>query len=156
MAGKIDWEVVRFYKESGLTLVQIAKKLKVSVGTLRNNKKKYTDDVPTQASSSATGEIGMSPIVAKELDVEQQQKNIKDFYIKQMGKIRGKIDLLLNSEIDEETFREVQLLEKLLTAINKAMDMDYRLYDIMSYRDVVALENTLNRFELEILKYKKQ
>lgn len=154
MAGKIDWEVVRFYKESGLTLVQIAKKLKVSVGTLRNNKKKYTDDVPNQ--TSATGEISPNPIVAKELDVEQQQKNIKDFYIKQMGKIRGKIDLLLNSEIDEETFREVQLLEKLLTAINKAMDMDYRLYDIMSYRDVVALENTLNRFELEILKYKKQ
>lgn len=154
MAGKIDWEVVRFYKESGLTLVQIAKKLKVSVGTLRNNKKKYTDDVPAQA--SATGEINLSPIVAKELDVEQQQKNIKDFYIKQMGKIRGKIDLLLNSEIDEETFKEVQLLEKLLTAINKAMDMDYKLYDIMSYRDVVALENTLNRFELEILKFKKQ
>jgi hypothetical protein len=160
MAKRIDWEKVKKLAEKGYTAPEIAKRLKIAVGTLYNNKDKW-DPVPLEviAAEQKAGEI-VGEVLAQAPEVTPINNSttareiieVKEFYKDTMGEIRGRIKKILKGPSDEETFKELQLLEKLVKIVKESRGLDYDVNDILLYKDIVSLEVMVKKLELETIK----
>lgn len=160
MAKKVDWEKVGKLAEKGFTAQEISKKLKIAVGTLYNNKSKW-EPVPLEviAAEQKAGEI-VGEVLAQAPEstpinnstTAREIIEVKEFYKDTMGEIRGRIKKILKGPNDEETFKELQLLEKLVKIVKESRGLDYDVNDILLYKDVVSLEVMLKKLELDSIK----
>ena len=158
MAKKIDWDKVKKLAEKGFNTQEIAKKLKMAVGTLYNNKDKWQPVEEVEAQEKAGELVGEVLAQAPEntpinnSTTAREVIEVKEFYKDTMRDIRRRIKKLLKGPCDEETFRELQLLEKLVKIVKEAKGVDYEVNDILLYKDVVSLEVMVKKLELDIVK----
>jgi len=158
MAKKIDWEKAKKLAEKGFNTQEIAKKLKMAVGTLYNNKDKWQPVEEVEAQEKAGELVGEVLAQAPEntpinnSTTAREVIEVKEFYKDTMRDIRRRIKKLLKGPCDEETFRELQLLEKLVKIVKEAKGVDYEVNDILLYKDVVSLEVMVKKLELDIVK----
>jgi transposase len=160
MAKRIDWEKVKKLSEKGYSVPEIAKKLKMAVGTLYNNKDKW-EVIPLEEveAKEKAGEI-IGEVLAQAPEstpinngtTAREIIEVKEFYKDTMGEIRGRIKKILKGPSDEETFKELQLLEKLVKIVKESRVLDYDVNDILLYRDVVSLEIMVKKLELDTIK----
>ena len=160
MAKRIDWEKVRKLADRGYSPSEIAKRLKMAVGTLYNNRDKWQ---PVQLEEVEAQEIAgeiVGKVLAQAPEVTPINNSttareiieVKEFYKDTMGEIRGRIKKILKGPSDEETFKELQLLEKLVKIVKESRGLDYEVNDILLYKDVVSLEVMVKKLELDTIK----
>ena len=160
MAKRIDWEKVKKLADRGYTAPEIAKRLKIAVGTLYNNKDKWQpvqlEEVEAQEKAGeVVGEVlAQAPEVTpiNNSTTAREIIEVKEFYKDTMREIRRKIKGILKVPCEEETFKELQLLEKLMKVVKEARGVDYEVNDILLYKDVISLEVMVKKLELDILK----
>ena len=153
MAKKIDWEKVKYLSEKRLSPPEIAKKMNITVGTLYNNKSKWNHlKIKSQEESKkeAANELVENVISDKNI------LEVKEFYKNTLRDIRKRITGILKEKACEESFRELQVLEKLMKILKEARHIDYTVNDILSYTDLVSLEVAIKKLELESIRLKKR
>lgn len=160
MAKKIDWEKVKKLAEKGFTVPEIANKMKMATGTLYNNKDKwYMPPLEIIEAKEKAGEI-VGEVLTNAPEVTPINNSttareiieVKEFYKDTMGEIRERIKKILKGPTDEETFKELQLLEKLVKIVKESRGLDYDVNDILLYKDVVSLEVMVKKLELDTIK----
>lgn len=165
----------------GLGVEEIAKKLKCSTGALNNNVKKWKVKIPVEedkekmlspqknfSSGEKTSKKGQlkNEFTSLELLEEVEENNlevisettereilqVKRFYKSQMKIVRTKIKELLGEPYHEETIKEIGLLTKLIELLGKSQKVDWAVYDILEYKDLVAFEIAIKKLETEFRK----
>jgi len=160
----VDWEKVRILAEKGYKVGEIAKKLKIAAGTLYNNKDKwYSTHGEEKEAQEQSGEI-IGEVLIKEPERTPVNSStsareiieVKEFYKNTLSAIRGRISNILESEPDEETFKELQILEKLIRIVKEARYIDYTVNDILTYKDLATMEVMVKKLELDSLRALKK
>lgn len=161
MAKKTDWNKVRKLAEKGFSVGEIAKKMKMATGTLYNNKSKWQPFKEMEATKEAAeivAEVVSQAPASTPLNNTTTTREIievKEFYKSTLQEIRRKITKILKGAVEEETFRELQILEKLMKIIKEARCIDYTVNDILTYKDLASLEILATRLELDLARMKK-
>ena len=154
----IDWEKVQKLHQQGFKPTEIAKKLKCSTGTLYNNKDKWfiePEEEREERGQLVAEAIQEAPIINATTDKEITE--VKEFYKSTLKEIRGKITKILKvKDPEEDTFKELQILEKLIKIIKEARHIDYTVNDILTYKDLATLEVTVKKLELDSLRALKK
>jgi len=161
MARKIDWEKVKSLAEKGFTVPEIAKKMKMAAGTLYNNKAKWQSK--EEEIQEEAGEI-VGEVIIKEPEktpihnatTDKEVIEVKEFYKSTLSEIRRRITGILKERACEESFRELQVLEKLIKIVKEARHIDYTVNDILTYKDLATLEVMVKKLELDSLRALKK
>lgn len=153
----IDYKKVKTLYQKGLTVKEIAKRMKCKESTLNNNTRKWKikeEEIPIQeilppdTSLSSKLEEGENQVITETTEKEILQ--VKKFYKIQMKLVRTKIKELLGEPYHEETIKEIGLLTKLIELLGKSQAVDWKVYDILEYKDVLQFEMTLKKIELDL------
>jgi len=161
MAKKIDWDKVRKLAEKGFTVPEIAKKMKMATGTLYNNKSKWQPK--EKEIQEEAGEI-VGEVIIKEPEKtpihnttsSREIIEVKEFYKSTLSEIRKRITGILSERACEESFRELQVLDKLIKIVKEARHIDYTIHDILTYKDLATLEIMVKKLELDSLRALKK
>ena len=133
--------------------------MNIAVGNLYKNKEKYSVmDTQKEKAGQAIGEILVdkpenTPI--NSASTTKEVVEVKEFYKSTLKKIKDKITSLLSGELDEDSYYQVQLLEKLVKIIKETRQLDYIAHDILTYKDLASLEIMVKKLEIEAIRMTK-
>lgn len=166
----IDYEKVKKLYKKGKSAKEIANILGCKVNTLYNNSNKWrvgkvvaeTLAANLEKSISTDDKTGLvqdtrpsSQLVATvDLPTEKEYTQVKKFYKTQMKQIRARIAEItkLGTDVDQYTFQELQLLTGTLKVLQLSKQIDYEVYDILSFKDLASLDIQTQKMELETYK----
>jgi predicted oxidoreductase (fatty acid repression mutant protein) len=161
MAKKTDWNKARKLAEKGFSVGEIASKMKMATGTLYNNKSKWQSSKEieiTEESANIVAEVvsqSPSSTPLNNTTTTREVIEVKEFYKSTLQEIRRRITKILKDSVEEETFREIQILEKLVKIIKEIRYIDYTVNDILTYKDLASLEILATRLELDLTRMKR-
>lgn len=158
MPKKIDWDKIKALAEKGFSAKEISKEVNIAVGTLYNNKEKWS--IISKENSEAGKIVAESLLKEPEgtplnnASTHKEVIGVKEFYKSTLKKIKDKILYLLSCDLDEDSYYQVQLLEKLVKIIKETRQLDYIAHDILTYKDLASLEIMVKRLEMEAIRIK--
>ncbi len=155
MPKKLDWNKVRKMAEKGFSAKEISESMNIAKGTLYNNKEKW---VPKNTAGMCVAEVvdgNDDRVPQNNISSAKEIIEVKEFYKRTLKSIRDKISYLISKELDEDSYYEVQLLEKLVRITKEARQLDYIAHDILTYKDLASLEIMVKKLELEVIRMKE-
>lgn len=160
MPKRIDWKKIKILGEKGFSAKEISKEMNIAIGTLYNNKEKWST---ISNKKSDAGEVVAEALIEKaeatplnNASTLKEVIEVKEFYKSALRKIKDKISSLLSGELDEDSYYQVQLLEKLVKIVKETRQLDYIVHDILTYKDLATLEIMIKKLEMEAIRMTKE
>lgn len=158
---KIDWIKIKRLSEKGFSVKEISKEMDVAMGTLYNNKERWAI-AADKKENVEVGEVVAEVLVKKgentplnNASTTKEVIEVKEFYKSNLNKIKGRIVVLLSEELDNNSYYQIQLLEKLVKILKETRQLDYIAHDILTYKDLASLEIMVKKLEMEAIRMKK-
>ncbi|ADO82688.1 hypothetical protein [Ilyobacter polytropus] len=151
----IDWNKVTILASKGFSVKEISNELEIAPGTLYNNKEKWVP-ADKKFSDKMAGEVVAEVVEGKtentplnSASTSKEVIEVKEFYKSTLRAIRDKISEIIKSGLNnEDSFYQVQLLEKLVKILKETRQIDYVAHDILTYKDLASFEIMIKKLEL--------